>query len=116
MSDKQRGLYGKFSVGRTDGTDAPGKKHDGCEYFVLDLTHDDYAIPALIAYAKACRKEYPALAADLDRIVARHDAARALARIQDDPRSMPRRPSKRRAPTPESKTPSISSAPHEEAR
>ena len=61
-----KGLYNKFSVTRTDGRDAPGEKHEGCEYFVLDLTHDKYAIPALKAYAKACSAEFPQLAADLD--------------------------------------------------
>ena len=62
---KALGLYHKFDVRRADGTDAPGGKHDGCSYFVLDLTHDPHAIPALRAYAKACRAEYPLLAIDL---------------------------------------------------
>jgi len=66
MGDKTRGLYGKFRIERTDGKSAPGEKHDGCEYFVLDLTHDPHAIPALKAYADSCRAEYPLLAADLD--------------------------------------------------
>jgi len=65
MGDKTRGLYGKFHVERTDGKSAPGEKHDGCEYFVLDLTHDPFAVPALKAYADACAAEYPLLAADL---------------------------------------------------
>lgn len=52
MTDK-RGLFRKFVVERTDGKSAPGRKHDGCEYFVLDLTHDQRAIPALRAYAGA---------------------------------------------------------------
>lgn len=60
------GLYRKFDVRRADGTDAPGEKHEGCDYFVLDLTHDPFAIQALKAYADACRATYPALAADLD--------------------------------------------------
>lgn len=60
-----RGLYAKFTVTRTDGTDAPGGKHEGCDYFTLDLTHDEYAAPALLAYADACRAKYPALARDL---------------------------------------------------
>lgn len=60
-----RGLYQKFIVKRTDGRDAPGKKHDGCDYFVLDLTHDQLAVPALMAYRDACRKRYPALSVDL---------------------------------------------------
>ena len=65
MGDKTRGLYGKFRIERTDGKDAPGGKHDGCEYFVLDLTHDPHAIKALAAYEQSCRSEYPLLANDL---------------------------------------------------
>lgn len=70
MGDKKRGLYGKFYVHRADGKSEPGGKHDGCDYFVLDLTHDPFALPALKAYADACRSGYPALAADLDAKVA----------------------------------------------
>lgn len=61
----ERGVYQKFRVERTDGSSAPGAKHDGCEYFVLDLTHDPFAEPALAAYARACTAKYPALARDL---------------------------------------------------
>lgn len=67
---RQRGLDGKFFVARMDGRDQPGEKHEGCHYFVLDMTHDPFAIPALTAYAEACRSEYPLLAADLDRLCA----------------------------------------------
>lgn len=73
MGDKSRGLYseGKFVVLRKDGTDHEGGKHDGCEYFVLDITHDPHAIPALRAYAASARKDgYELLANDLDRIAA----------------------------------------------
>lgn len=70
MIDKHKaGLYRKFDVRRTDGSSEPGGKHEDCCYFVLDLTHDKHAIPALRAYAKACREEYPNLAADLDSLV-----------------------------------------------
>lgn len=69
MGDPTRGLYAKFHVSRNDGTSGPGEKHYGCEYFVLDLTHDPFAIPALAAYAEACRAEYPLLARDLDAAV-----------------------------------------------
>ena len=65
----ERGLYGKYRVERRDGTDQPGGKHDGCAYFVLDLTHDPFAAPAIRAYASACAGTYPALAADLLSIV-----------------------------------------------
>ena len=63
--DKGRGLYQKFRVERTDGSSAPGGRHDGCRYFVLDLDHDPFAKDALKAYAGACEGRYPALAADL---------------------------------------------------
>jgi hypothetical protein len=64
MGDRTRGLYEKFRVERTDGESAPGGKHEGCEYFVLDLTHDPHALPAILAYAKSCESEYPMLASD----------------------------------------------------
>lgn len=61
-----RGLFEKFRVSRVDGSDAIGGKHHGCDYFVLDLTHDKHAKAALRAYADDCRAERPALARDLD--------------------------------------------------
>jgi len=72
MSDKTRGVYEKFRVERTDGKSAPGEKHHGCAYFVLDLKHDEFALPALAVYAKACRAKHPELAADLNRVLAAH--------------------------------------------
>ena len=65
MGDRNRGLYGKFIVKRADGTHRKGEKHDGCDYFVLDLTHDPFAVEAIAAYASACGSEYPLLARDL---------------------------------------------------
>lgn len=65
MGDKTRGLYEKFTVLRNDQTDGPGGKHEGCQYFVLDLTHDPHAQAAILAYAESCKDEYPLLAADL---------------------------------------------------
>ena len=66
MSDKRKeGLNDKFRVQRRDGKDAPGCKHYGCEYFVLDLTHDKHAIAAYRAYAESCAEEYPVLASDI---------------------------------------------------
>lgn len=62
-------LYRKFDVRRTDGASEPGGKHDGCGYFVLDYTHDPFAIPALAAYAEACAETHPTLAADLRLLV-----------------------------------------------
>lgn len=70
MGDKSRGLYGKFRVHRSDGADGPGQKHDGCEYFVLDVTHDPHALPALEAYARsAARDGYGLLSRDLSIVV-----------------------------------------------
>lgn len=65
MGDREKGLYRKFDVRRVDGTDAPGQKHHGCRYYVLDLDHDPHALPALRAYAESCERGYPALAFDL---------------------------------------------------
>jgi len=64
--EKHTGIYRKYSVKRL--RDKEGK-HKNCFFFVLDLNHDKYAIPALRAYAKACKKEYPELAKDLIQIV-----------------------------------------------
>lgn len=64
---KQLGIYEKFHVVRRDREDRPGRKHDGCRYFVLDLDHDPLAIPALRSYAVAARAAgYAALADDLE--------------------------------------------------
>jgi len=67
--DKERGVYRKYKVTRTDGSHRKGGKHEECSYFVLDLEHDEFAVPALTAYEKACRKTFPDLAADLRRIL-----------------------------------------------
>ena len=74
MGDSTRGFYDKFRVERTDGKSAPNEKHEGCEYFVLDLAHDPFALPALQAYADACREEYPFLGADLEKKLADFNA------------------------------------------
>lgn len=65
MGDKSRGLYNKYTVTRNDGSSDPDWKHEGCEYFVLDLMHDEYAKAALLAYADSCEADYPLLAKDL---------------------------------------------------
>ncbi len=59
------GLYNKFLVLRTDGRHEAGEKHAACEHFVLDITHDKHALPALAAYANSCKDDLPALANDL---------------------------------------------------
>jgi len=70
IDQHQLGLYGKFNITRTDGKDAPGEKHHGDQYFVLNLTTDKHSTPALIAYIESCESEYPVLAADLRALVA----------------------------------------------
>jgi len=65
MDKRKIGIYGKYLVQRMDGQDMPGEKHVGCKLFVLDITHDPFALPAIQAYAKACLREYPVLSADL---------------------------------------------------
>lgn len=65
MNMHDQGLYNKFTVTRTDGRHAEGEKHAACDYFVLDLSHDKHALPALAAYAESCKSEYPLLSADL---------------------------------------------------
>ena len=62
---EQQGLFRKFDVCRTDGSDAPGGKHHGCRYFVLDVDHDAFAAAALGAYAAACEATHAELARDL---------------------------------------------------
>jgi len=63
MKDKNTGMYRKYEVKRLN--DETGKLKD-CEFFVLDLDYDKFAVPALKAYAEACKKEYPKLAADIE--------------------------------------------------
>jgi hypothetical protein len=64
----KRGVYEKFRIERTDGRSAPGEKHHGCRYFVLDLDHDKHAPPALRAYAESCGETHPQLAAELEEV------------------------------------------------
>lgn len=65
LTNQQQGVYRKFWVRRTDGSDLPGGKHEGCEYFVLDIDHDKFAPAALEAYADACEATHPELARDM---------------------------------------------------
>lgn len=83
--DKKRGLYRKYDIKRTDGSsEPPYGKHANCRYFVLDLDHDKFALPALRAYANHCRHEFPQLAADLDHILDDRPAAEKMEDIMDD--------------------------------
>lgn len=68
-------MFEKFRVQRTDGSDAPGGKHHGCKYFVIDLDHDQYARAAMRAYAAACRATHPLLADDIEAEWGKADGA-----------------------------------------
>lgn len=84
-ADKSKvGLYEKFQVRRSDGTDLPGCKHYGCRYFVLDMTHDEFAKPAIVAYATACKEKFPELAKDLMKWASEDDANIELAEFWND--------------------------------
>jgi len=72
MTDN-RGIYRKYVVRRTDGTDSRGQKHEGCFLFVIDVDHDPHAEAALMAYAKACASKRPELAADITRMFLAED-------------------------------------------
>lgn len=90
--ERPEGLYGKFHVSRRDGRDRPGGDREAAQYFVLDLTYDPYAIPALETYADRCETCYPQLSRDLrqqvkDRRQRLHtrDSAAVPKAHQDDP-------------------------------
>ena len=72
INKSKAGLYKKFSVTRVDGSDAPGGKHENCDYFVLDLTHDKFALVAIRAYASACALKYPVLSEELKKKYGSH--------------------------------------------
>lgn len=67
--DTKTGIRRKYDIKRTDGSSEPGGKHADCTYFVLDLEHDEFALAALKAYAKACKKTHPQLARDIGIII-----------------------------------------------
>lgn len=62
---EQQGIFRKFDVLRVDGSDAPGGKHHGCRYFVLDMDHDVHAGQALAAYTESCRFSHHKLSDEL---------------------------------------------------
>lgn len=62
---EEQGIFKKFEVRRTDGSDAKNGKHHRCRYFVLDMDHDKHAEPALAAYAASVAASHPKLAAQL---------------------------------------------------
>jgi hypothetical protein len=79
--DMGRGLYKKYHVQRLG--DVQGK-HTDCEYFVLDLSHDPFSVPALRAYADACERLYPKLAADLRKKFGASSDGDDLAQLADE--------------------------------
>ena len=67
-------IYDKFHVARKD--PAAHVRHVGCQYFVLDLTHDPAALYAIEAYADACQGDRPGLASDLRQVAMRSQLRR----------------------------------------
>lgn len=65
LPKEQQGLFEKYNVNRLDGKDRPGGKHEKCELFTLDITHDPHARPALLAYINSVRTTHPNLALDM---------------------------------------------------
>lgn len=74
---KEQGLeHKKYAVMRMDREDRPGYKHDNCQLFVLDITHDPHARVAARAYADSAERDgYGKLATDLRYAV--HEAETA---------------------------------------
>lgn len=68
MTSSREGLIGKFKVERLTPS-SRGINHNGCQYFVLDITHDPFTRAAVLAYADECGEEYPHLAVDLRKAV-----------------------------------------------
>lgn len=66
MRDEQ-GYYKKFTIIRNETGEEVTE-----DTFTLIPAHDEYAIPALEAYAKACEADNPELAADIRALLARH--------------------------------------------
>jgi len=66
---KQDGLYQKYNVSRKNPHSDPSKDSADCRFFVLDFAHDPFAIPALEAYAEACKAKFPTLSDHLLAIV-----------------------------------------------
>lgn len=62
---KLRGIYGKYVIAKTDGSSVDSNAH----YFVLRLDTDPAARTAALAYADACERSNPELAAGLRRVV-----------------------------------------------
>lgn len=84
MSDREKGLYDKFTVTRTDGSSEEGGKHYNCRYFVLDLDHDPHAKAALLAYADSCEAEYSVLAVEIREALAKAVEEKLYHTIQVD--------------------------------
>jgi hypothetical protein len=70
-ADKATGLYSKYMVERINDPDG---KHNDCDFFVLDLTHDPIARFAMNFYIQKCIDDgYSKLAADLTFLMMKND-------------------------------------------
>lgn len=78
-TDKERGLYSKFIVERTDGRDQPGGDRENARYFVLDYVNDPVAREAVRTYcsfalALGFEKLYDELMDALDEVEKKYGA------------------------------------------
>ncbi len=75
MSKKDIGMTDRYKVSRLDERDLKeGDKHFGCKYYVLDIIHDRFAVPALEAYAAEADKDgFHDLAGDIYKLVRSRD-------------------------------------------
>jgi hypothetical protein len=82
INENRCGLYDKYQVIRRDGSSNPGRKHENCFYFVLDMDHDPYAIPALKTYIHHCKDNYPDLAKDLEIMLMKRETVKYPVQIE----------------------------------
>lgn len=93
--DTEQGIYEKYRVYRTDGLDNAGGPRADDKYFVLNLTRDPHAKPAMAAYAASAKGTHPILSADMIREVMGGGAIDTLvALIEHGPRESCDIPSK----------------------
>lgn len=93
--DTEQGLYEKYRVYRTDGLDNVGGPRADDKYFVLNLTRDPHAKPAMAAYAASVNPTHAILSTDMIREVLGGGAIDTLvALIEFGPRESGNIPSK----------------------
>lgn len=85
--DRDKGLYRKYKIDRTDNQDQPGQRHADCDYFLIDEAHDPFAEAAFAAYGKAAGID----PVELRQLVQGGDYERAFYIQREDRQSLPGR-------------------------